>query len=260
SEPSVVTVRSSSRTVRYAGFCRDRLSAWVTISSRAVARRITPSRCTWPWSSTKPRGSTNGYSVRSPLLVCGATAVIPGLPHGCRDGSRRHPLQVLADDGDRLHQHLGRTGLERADLQLRRPGVHQVVPGHRLAVVVVHDQRAGLAGRHDVAVEHRLVPAPQFHALVLAALEDDRGRLVGAGELLEDDPLVRGLQELDRLHLGGDTAELGERRDLVAVDGDGEPRRGERVVRLLRAQTSRHLLTPTPRAQRPARTARSGRP
>ncbi|MFC7616682.1 hypothetical protein ACFQV2_27710 [Actinokineospora soli] len=50
--PSDVTVRSSSRTVRYAGLARARWSDWVVISSRAVARRMTPVRWTRPCSST----------------------------------------------------------------------------------------------------------------------------------------------------------------------------------------------------------------
>src|SRR6478609_6393888 len=62
--PSRTMTRDRSRTVRYASFSRTRGSRWGMISSRAVARRMTPSRWTVPDPSTKPRGSTNAYSVR----------------------------------------------------------------------------------------------------------------------------------------------------------------------------------------------------
>ncbi|MFC8848476.1 MULTISPECIES: hypothetical protein [unclassified Micromonospora] len=45
-------IRLSSTTVRYGGFSRTRSSRSGTNSSRAVANRITPSRCTVPASST----------------------------------------------------------------------------------------------------------------------------------------------------------------------------------------------------------------
>src|SRR4029453_12824495 len=64
SVPSRVTTRDSRRIVRYASFSRTRGSRCGMISSRAVAGRITPSRWTVPDPSTKPRGSTNAYSVR----------------------------------------------------------------------------------------------------------------------------------------------------------------------------------------------------
>ncbi len=52
SVPSRVMTRPSSTTDRYAGFSCTRMSRSGTSSSRAVASRITPCRCTVPDSST----------------------------------------------------------------------------------------------------------------------------------------------------------------------------------------------------------------
>ncbi|CAM5686106.1 hypothetical protein SGLAM104S_03745 [Streptomyces glaucescens] len=65
-EPIRVITWLSSTTLRYAGFSLTRRSIWGRSSSRAVARRIAPWRCTVPASSTYPRGSSNSNSVRSP--------------------------------------------------------------------------------------------------------------------------------------------------------------------------------------------------
>src|SRR3954451_3773152 len=60
--PIRVIVRASRSTERWASFWRTSTCRSGSISSRAVARRIVPSRCTWPSASTKPRGRVNAYS------------------------------------------------------------------------------------------------------------------------------------------------------------------------------------------------------
>src|SRR4051794_27180295 len=78
--PSFVTVRASRSTPRYASLRRTSASRSGSISSRAVARRIRPSRCVTPPASTYPRGSVNGISVRmvrpAPVLLDGHVVVV----------------------------------------------------------------------------------------------------------------------------------------------------------------------------------------
>src|SRR5215475_5644909 len=57
-----VTVRASSSTARYASLARTSAERSGSISSRAVASRIVPSRCTLPSLSSSPRGRVNAYS------------------------------------------------------------------------------------------------------------------------------------------------------------------------------------------------------
>ena len=48
--------------MRYASFWRTSTDRSGSISSRAVASRIVPSRCTVPALSTSPRGRVKAYS------------------------------------------------------------------------------------------------------------------------------------------------------------------------------------------------------
>ncbi|CAM5721631.1 hypothetical protein SVIOM342S_06876 [Streptomyces violaceorubidus] len=87
SVPSRVMTRPSSTTDRYAGFSCTRTSRSGISSSRAVDRRITPSRCTVPDSSTYPRGSSKGNSVCN----CCLGAVSTGGPAEGRPENRPAP-------------------------------------------------------------------------------------------------------------------------------------------------------------------------
>src|SRR5664279_615832 len=155
--PRRVITRDRSRTVRYASFSRTRGSRWGRISSRAVARRMTPSRWTVPASSTKPRGRANANSVRS--------APRPGISSTGRDGLSTgltsDPLELFADDADLFHQHLVGARLEGAHGHLRHPAVGEVVAGDLAALVVVEDDRAVLASGGHLALVHGVVPVPK---------------------------------------------------------------------------------------------------
>ena len=104
--PIRVTVRASSRTDRYASFWRTSIDRSGSISSRAVASRIVPSRCTVPALSTSPRGRVKAYSDFTSLL----------------------DLEALVAERDALHGHFVRVGLE-ADAR--------VLLGHALMIEYV---------------------------------------------------------------------------------------------------------------------------
>jgi hypothetical protein len=87
--PSRVITRLSRTTVRYGGFSQTRSSRSGTNSSRAVARRITPDRCTAPVPSTYPRGNSNGNSVRGVSHRAATGAPGPGAAAPQNVGDRR---------------------------------------------------------------------------------------------------------------------------------------------------------------------------
>src|SRR3954451_12482769 len=94
--PIRVTVRAINRTERYASFWRTSALRSGSISSRAVANRIVPSRCTVPALSTSPRGRVNAYSdfISGPAL-------------------RLLDLEALVAERDALDGHLVGVGLQR---------------------------------------------------------------------------------------------------------------------------------------------------
>src|SRR5262245_44614028 len=93
------------------------------------------------------------------------------------------PLQVLADERDRLEEDLGRARLQGADLDLRRPGVLQVVACDLLTGGVEHDEARRLAGAR-AAGERVAVPGEDRQVVRLAPPEDDRRGHALAGKLL----------------------------------------------------------------------------
>ena len=151
--PIRVTTRASSTTVRYAGFSRTRSSRSGTSSSRAVASRITPSRCTVPAAVDVPPRQ-HERELRDQLLgrlwpqsVAGRSA----RSTDCRESSP--PAAAAHHSTSRLSQvttsfsvsTLVSPAFRRADLQALRPGVGQLVALDRRALVVVDDDRAALA-------------------------------------------------------------------------------------------------------------------
>src|SRR5437016_13970619 len=105
--PIRVTTRDRRSTERYASFCRTLASRSGSISSRAVARRIVPSRWTVPAVSTSPRGSVKAYSV---FIVL-----------------RLRPRQPLVADLDLLEGHLVRRRIEGPAAVLDRPARQELV-------------------------------------------------------------------------------------------------------------------------------------
>src|SRR5262245_14066341 len=102
--PIRVTVRASSSTLRYAWFWRTSTSRRGSISSRAVARRIVPSRCTSPFLSTRPLGSVNAISVRiayHPQLTQqrGLPVVVALFQRGDLDGDLLNAVAVRRQRG-----------------------------------------------------------------------------------------------------------------------------------------------------------------
>src|ERR1700749_1948513 len=116
-----VTVRDSSSRARYASLARTSAERSGSISSRAVASRIVPSRCTLPSLSTSPRGRVNAYSDFSG--VSGKLWLL------LRD------VEALVAERDALHGHLVRVGLEADARVLLRPGVDDRGRDHGLAHV-----------------------------------------------------------------------------------------------------------------------------
>src|SRR3954454_9670832 len=116
--PMRVIVRASSSTVRYASFWRTSTDRSGSISSRAVARRMVPSRCPSPVESTSPRGSVNAYSAFTvPLL----------------------DLEALVAERDALDCDLVGVPLQAHARVLLRPRVDDGV-GHDGLELVVHDR------------------------------------------------------------------------------------------------------------------------
>src|SRR4051794_35977104 len=223
-----VTVRASSRTDRYASFWRTSADRSGSISSRAVASRIVPSRCTLPSLSTSPRGRLNAYSDFS--------------------GVSGKPWLLLLDrealvaERDALHGHLVRVGLEADARVLLRPGVDDRVRDHGLAHVVEHRDLAVLARVLELPVDDHLAPLPERLVLVDAALELDVAPLRVAHDL-DHVGLAVGQRPLDlgRLGLGVEARRLlEEARGLRAADLQGEP---DWDVRFLVVLRRRHVCS-----------------
>src|SRR3954451_9190767 len=197
-----VITRASSSTARYASLRRTSASRSGSISSRAVARRMVPSRCTVPEASTYPRGSVNATSV----LMCAPAAIA------------LHPLEALVADRHRLHRHLVRAGVHRRARVLGRPRLHQRVRGDRRPVVVDQLQRA-VGARGVGALRLDLVaPLPQALVDIDPALELDVRPLDVARDL--DDVRVAvgvDLLLLDDLLLGVQAGHLAELPDRLAT-------------------------------------------
>src|SRR5215207_8075917 len=112
--PRRVITRESRSTVRYASFWRTSVLRRGSISSRAVARRIVPSRWTLPVASTYPRGRVNAYSVL--IGVCLPFAHLP-----------LHPLEALVADLQLLERNVVRRGVEGRCGVLDRPALLELV-------------------------------------------------------------------------------------------------------------------------------------
>src|SRR3954464_13955927 len=197
-------------TARYASFCRTSADRSGSISSRAVARRIVPSRCTLPSLSTSPRGRVNAYSDFSG---------VSGKPWLLLD------LEALVAERDALHGHLVGVRLQAHARVLLRPGVDDRVRDHGLAHVVEHRDLAVLARVLELPVDDHLAPLPERLVLVDAALELDVAPLRVAHDL-DHVGLAVGQRPLDlgRLGLGVEARPLlEEARGLGAADLQGEP-------------------------------------
>src|SRR5262245_3027702 len=98
-----------TRIVRYGSSAPvTRWSRSGSISSRAVARRITPLRCNTPSPSTYPFGRVKANSVCRPAIVTS------------------HPVEELLLDGQLFDHHLVAAGLEVGRGELRRPALFHV--------------------------------------------------------------------------------------------------------------------------------------
>src|SRR4051812_7348743 len=201
-----VTVRASSSTVRYASFWRTSTDRSGSISSRAVARRMVPSRCTSPVESTSPRGSVNAYSdFTVPLLDLEALVAERDAPDGDLVGVR---LQAHAR-------------------VLLGPRVDDRVGDHGVELVVHHRDGAVLAGFLELAVDDQLAPVPQRLVLIDAALELDVAP-VGVSPRFEQVVAAVGQRPLVLGALGLGVEPRGlleESRRFGTPDGEGEPNR-----------------------------------
>src|SRR5690349_10934955 len=120
------TVRASSRTVRYASFSRTSTDRSGSISSRAVASRMVPSRCTVPAESTSPLGSVNAYS---DVITCAPSLL--RLP-------RLLDLESLVAERDALDGDLVGVRLQAHARVLLGPRVDDRVRHHGVELVVHH--------------------------------------------------------------------------------------------------------------------------
>lgn len=122
--------------------------------------------------------------------------------------------------------------LEGSDVELRRPRLLQPVLRHRLAVAVEHGEGTAPSGpaRDSHPRPDLPVPGPQLQAPGHAALEGDGGRLVRAGEPVEDDGVAAGLPVISGFDFSAYAVQLLERGDLVPVDGDREAAGGDGLV------------------------------
>ena len=221
---------------------RARVGAQLLVRPRAVARgrvRELPRR-----RGRRP-GSPGVRAAEVRTAACAEAEVRPGQllpdqpehPAELSEGPRVGALRLIArygetrrtlsaDEGHCLQHDRARAGLERADLELRRPRVLQVVSGHRRASGVVHHERCALPGGRPV-VHRELVPRRQLQVARHPALEGDgrRGALTGDGK-----PAAIRLDEVDVV-AGSDALQLGERGDALSVDHDLEPSRGHVVGR-----------------------------
>src|SRR5262245_27831804 len=196
------------------------------ISSRAVARRITPSRWTAPDPSTYPRGRTNAYSV---WRLSGPTAgLAPASPDAPGSPWTEAPPRLIAsgraasviacsalDHG--LARQRGFLDLDPAgrgtalgQAQLRDHRVREVVADDLLAERVHHDR--GAVSPVRIATHDRQVPVPQFRRAGEAALEGDRRRLRLARELADRD--VARLVDVRVVHDLALAGHAGHRREV----------------------------------------------
>src|SRR3954451_2406874 len=203
--PIRVTVRASSSTERYASFWRTSTLRSGSISSRAVARCIVPSRGTVPALSTSPRGRVKAYSDFTWLL----------------------DLEALVAERDALHGHFVGIGLQTDARVLLGPGVDDRVRDDGRAHVVEHRDRAVLAGFLELPVDDHLAPLPERLVLVDAALELDVAPLGVAHRLDQVDLAVgQGALDLGDLALGVEARGLLEEPcGFGAADLQGEPDR-----------------------------------
>src|SRR3954447_26987599 len=161
--PMRVTVRDSSRTERYASLRRTSGSRSGSISSRAVASRIAPSRWTPPSSSRSPRGSVKGISVRMDVQ---RPPSAPRLLDRAREAALAVELRLRVVDRDRLRQDVRAAGREARGLVrgrvrgLEQPGLHRVALGvarHQRDVLDRARARALLRDLGDPVVELALL-------------------------------------------------------------------------------------------------------
>src|SRR4051812_30480909 len=206
--PIRTTVRASSSTVRYASFWRTSTERSGSISSRAVARRMVPSRCTVPALSTSPRGSVNAYS---DFITCAGLLLLD--------------LEALVAQGDALDGDLVGVRLQAHARVLLGPRVDDGVRHDGVELVVHHRDGAVLAGFLELAVDDQLAPVPQRLVLIDAALELDVAPL-GVAHRLDHIGAPGGQRPLDL----GDFALGVEARRLLeepcrlgAADREGEP-------------------------------------
>src|SRR3712207_4924218 len=125
-------------------------------------------------------------------------------PLPVRRGRRRAPsaaslhLEALTGDDELLGQHRGVPRLERTDLEALGPGVGELVALHRLALVVVDDDRAALADAGHLPELGVLDPVVEALVLREPTGQRDLGCLPPARELLDHVLSVRAvLLELD---------------------------------------------------------------
>src|SRR3954468_24437427 len=203
-----VTVRASSSTVRYASFWRTSTDRSGSISSRAVARRMTPSRWTPPALSTSPRGRVNAYS---DFITCARALLLD--------------LEALVAERDALDGDLVGVRLQAHARVLLGPRVDDRVRHDGLELVVHHRDGAVLAGFLELAVDDQLAPVPQRLVLIDAALELDVAPL-GVAHRLDQVGAPVGERPLDLGHLALGVEPRGfleEARSLGTADLEGEP-------------------------------------
>src|SRR3954454_5412914 len=208
--PIRTTVRASSSTVRYASFWRTSTERSGSISSRAVARRMTPSRWTPPALSTSPRGSVNAYS---DFISCAPILLLD--------------LEALVAERDALDGDLVGVRLQAHARVLLRPRVDDRVGHDGIELVVHHRDGAVLASVLELAVDDHLAPVPQRLVLIDAALELDVTPL-GVAHRLDHVGAPIGQRPLDLgdLALGVESRRLLEEPcRLGAADREGEPNR-----------------------------------
>src|SRR5215469_1068699 len=150
---------------------------------------MTPSLCSVPCSSTYPRGSTKGYSVRIPAGWPSASMPIAAWAARVRSpispgiaASARLEFDVVADYLHGLHDDRAVARLEAADLELCQPGLLKNVLLEVCPLGILQCQ-GGRFARGRQALQHLLMPHPHLSVVVHAALERNSRRL-GLAELL----------------------------------------------------------------------------
>src|SRR5579862_8607563 len=232
--PSRVMTRLSRTRLRYVSRPAPCTSRVASSSSLAVERRITPSRCNVPASSTKPHGSVNSNSVRSMIvprlrqLPGGMNTAPPSVGGGGGTNAAPTPpfdaLVAFCRAPHLLDGHVVGAGVGRRPADLAWPRRYEVPTGDFLPLLVEHHDRAVLARFVDLAFLDLLAPLPHVHRVGDAALERDVVPLHSARDLLHHElPFWSTGFVFDDVVFAAQAGAFTERTGHLALKLDAEP-------------------------------------